>query len=111
MIVRLFYLLVPGKPEVSVAQAQGAILVSWELEQKNGIIQGYHVKYVRKDDSSDTKTLTIKKMEQQFKDLKAGKTYEFQVGGEYITLHCTSERPLAKTSKWSHLMLWPVEIA
>ena len=85
MIVRLFYLLVPGKPEVSVAQTQDAILVSWQLEQQNGIIQSYYVKYIRKDDSSDSMTLTTKKMEQQFKDLKAGKTYEFQVGGEYIT--------------------------
>ncbi len=36
--------------------------------------------YKRMDDSSDTKTLATKEMEQQFKDLKAGKTYEFQVG-------------------------------
>ena len=56
--------------------------MSWALEQKNGIIKGYHVTYVRKDDSSDTKTLTTKKMEQQFKDLKAGNTYEFQVSNE-----------------------------
>ena len=77
-----FYLLVPGKPEVSVEQTQDTVLVSWELEQKNGIIQSYHVKYIKKDDSSDTKTVTTKKMEQQFKDLKAGKTYEFQVGGK-----------------------------
>ena len=83
--MRLFYLLVPGKPEVSVEQTQDAVLVSWKLKQKNGIIQSYHVSYVRKDDSSDTQTLTTKKMEQQFKDLKAGKTYQFQVGGEYMT--------------------------
>ena len=83
--MRLFYLLVPGKPEVSVEQTQDAVLVSWKLKQKNGIIQSYDVSYVRKDDCSDTQTLTTKKMEQQFNDLKAGKTYEFQVGGEYIT--------------------------
>ncbi len=57
--------------------------MSWKLEEKNGIIKSYHVKYIRKDDSSDTKTLATKEIEQQFKDLKAGKTYEFQVGGEY----------------------------
>ena len=83
--MRLFYLLVPSKPEVSVEQTQGTVLVSWELEQKNGVIQSYHVSYIRKDDSSDTKSITTKKLEQQFKELKAGKTYEFQVGGEYIT--------------------------
>ena len=57
--------------------------MSWTLELKNGIIKGYQVKYIRKDDSSDTKTLSTKTMEQQFKDLKAGKTYEFQVNSQY----------------------------
>ena len=27
-----------------------------------------------------------------------------------LILHCKSHWPLAKISKWSHLMLWPVEI-
>ena len=80
VLVFTVYLLVPGKPEVSVEQTKDAVLVSWTLEQKNGIIKGYHVKYIRKDDSSDAKTFTTKtEMEQQFKDLKAGKTYEFHV--------------------------------
>lgn len=75
----IFYLTVPGKPEVSVEQPKDAVLVSWTLEQKNGIIKDYHVTYIRTDDSSETETLTTKKMEQQFRVLKAGKTYEFQV--------------------------------
>lgn len=73
---------VPGKPEVAVEQPEDAVVVSWKLEQKNGIIQGYHVTYIRTDDSSATKTLITKKMEHQFGDLKAGKTYEFQVFAE-----------------------------
>ena len=75
-----FYFTAPGKPEVSVKQpAKDAVVVSWKLEQKNGIIKGFHVKYIRTDDSSATETLFTKKMEHQFGDLKAGKTYEFQV--------------------------------
>lgn len=70
---------VPGKPEVSVEQPKNAVVVSWKLEQKNGIIKRYHVTYIRKDDSAATETLVTKKMEHQFGDLKAGKTYEFQV--------------------------------
>lgn len=73
---------VPGKPEVSVEQPKDAVVVSWKLEQKNGIIKRYHVTYIRKDDSSATETLVTKKMEHQFGDLKAGKTYEFQVFAE-----------------------------
>ena len=80
-----FCLKVPGKPAVSVEQTKDAVLVSWTLEQKNGIIQGYHATYVRKDDSSDTNTFTTKKMEQQFEDLKAGETYEFKVCNECTT--------------------------
>ncbi|KAJ7379751.1 Ephrin type-A receptor 5 [Desmophyllum pertusum] len=73
---------IPGKPDVSAVQSETAVVVSWRLEEKNGIIKAYHVTCVRKDDASDTKTLTTKKMEQQFEDLKAGKTYEFQVFAE-----------------------------
>jgi len=74
-----FYFTVPGKPEVSVKQPKDTVVVSWKLEQKNGIIKGFHVTYIRADDSSATKTLITKKTEHQFGDLKAGKTYEFQV--------------------------------
>ena len=35
--------------------------------------------YIREDDSSDSKTFTSQKMKQRFKDLMAGKTYDFQV--------------------------------
>jgi len=73
---------VPGKPEVAVEQLKDTVVVSWKLEQKNGIIKVYHVTYIRTDDSSETETLITKKMEHQFGDLKAGKTYEFQVFAE-----------------------------
>ncbi|KAJ7379745.1 Ephrin type-B receptor 1 [Desmophyllum pertusum] len=65
--------------EVSVEQPKSDAIVSWALEQKNGIIKDYHVTYIREDDSSDSKTLTTQKMEQRFEDLMAGKTYEFHV--------------------------------
>lgn len=61
-----------------VEQPGTTVVVSWTLKEKNGIIEEYHVIYVREDDLSDTKTLATKKMEVQF-DLKAGKTYELQV--------------------------------
>ena len=70
--------LVPGKPEVSVEQPEMAVVVSWTLKEKNGIIKEYHVTYIREDENSETKTLATKKMEARF-DLKAGKTYQLQV--------------------------------
>ncbi|RMX43391.1 hypothetical protein pdam_00025043 [Pocillopora damicornis] len=69
---------VPGKPEVFVEQPETAVVVSWKIKDMNGILKEYHVKYIREDDLSETHTLATKKMEAQF-DLKAGKTYEFQV--------------------------------
>ena len=70
--------LVPGKPEVFVGQPEMAVVVSWTLKEKKGIIKEYHVTYIREDDYSETKTLATKKMEATF-DLKAGKTYKLQV--------------------------------
>ncbi|CAH3035803.1 unnamed protein product [Pocillopora meandrina] len=55
-----------------------AVVVSWTLKEKNGIIKEYHVTYIREDENSETKTLATKKMEARF-DLKAGKTYQLQV--------------------------------
>ena len=75
--------IVPGRPEVSVEQPKAAVVVSWMLEQRNGVIKDFHVTYIREEDSSDTKTLTTQKMEQQFEDLMAGQTYEFQVGHNF----------------------------
>ena len=60
--------LVPGKPEVFVEQPKRLSLSRQE----------YRVTYIREDNSSDTQTLAIKKMEIQF-HLKAGKSYELQV--------------------------------
>ena len=74
----LFNKLVPGKPTLSVEQPEKAVLVSWTLKEKNGVIKEYHVTYLGEDDSTETKTLITKKMEAQF-ELRAGKTYEFQV--------------------------------
>ena len=61
-----------------VGQPEMAVVVSWTLKEKKGIIKEYHVTYIREDDYSDTKTLATKKMEARF-DLKAGKTYKLQV--------------------------------
>ena len=71
--------IVPGKPELSVEQPEAAVVVSWVLEQANGVIKEYRVTYGRVDDSSGSKTLTTKNTELQFENLNAGKTYEFQV--------------------------------
>jgi len=72
--------IVPGKPEVSVEQPEEAVVVSWSLLAKNGVIKGYHVTSVREDDSSDIESRTTEETELQFDNLMAGKTYEFQVG-------------------------------
>ena len=64
---------------MSVGQPKETVVVTWTLKEKKGVIKEYHVTYVSEDDSSETKTLITKKMEAQF-DLKAGKTYKFQVG-------------------------------
>ena len=72
--------IVPGKPEVSVEQPKDAVIVSWILKEKNGVIKDYHVTYAREDDSSDNKSRSTQKTELQFDNLMAGKSYEFQVG-------------------------------
>ena len=72
--------IVPGKPEVSVEQPKDSVIVSWMLEEKNGVIKDYHVTYIREDDSSDKKSRTTQETELQFDNLMAGKSYEFQVG-------------------------------
>ena len=61
-----------------VEQPETAVVVSWTIEEMNSVLKEYHVTYIREDDLSETQTLATKKMEAQF-DLKAGKTYEFQV--------------------------------
>lgn len=68
-----------------VEQPQTAVFVSWTIKDKNGVLKEYHVTYIRKNDSSETQTLATKKMEAQF-ELKAGKTYEFQVDRVFFTL-------------------------
>ncbi|XP_078373938.1 ephrin type-B receptor 1-B-like isoform X1 [Oculina patagonica] len=70
---------IPGKPEVTVKQKGSDVVVSWILEQKNGVIKGYHVTYRREDDALDSEIITTKKEEQKFVDLMEGKTYEIQV--------------------------------
>lgn len=64
---------------MTVGQPEETVVVSWTLKEKNGVIKEYHVTYVNKDDASETKTLTTKKMEAQF-DLKAGKLINFRSG-------------------------------
>ena len=72
--------IIPGKPEVSVEQPEEAVVVSWTLLAKNGVIKGYHVTSIREDDFSDIKSRSTQETELQFDNLVAGKTYEFQVG-------------------------------
>nr|XP_058972509.1 ephrin type-A receptor 4-like [Pocillopora verrucosa] len=69
---------VPGMPEVSVEQPDKAVVVSWILKRKNGVIREYHVTYINTNDSSETKSRQTKRTEIQF-DLKAGNTYKFEV--------------------------------
>ena len=72
--------IVPGKPEVSVEQPGEAVVVSWTLLAKIGVVKGYHVTSTRQDDLSDIKSRTTQETELQFDNLMAGETYEFQVG-------------------------------
>ena len=75
-----FFATVPGIPEVSVQQAEdGAIVLSWELKCKNGIIEKYMVMYFDVDDTSDHESLTTPETEQWIQKLSVGKTYQFQV--------------------------------
>ena len=75
-----FFATVPGIPEVSVQQAEdGAIVLSWKLKCKNGMIKKYMVTYFDVDDTSDDESLTTPETEQRIQKLNAGKTYEFQV--------------------------------
>lgn len=85
---------VPGIPEVSVQQAEGgATVVSWKLTCKNGIIEKYMVTYFDVDDTSDDEHLTTLKTEKRIEKLRAGKTYEFQVGlFSFRSLCCNSNR-------------------
>ena len=64
---------------MSVEQPDKAVVVSWILQRKNGVIKEYHVTYINTNDSSETKSRQTKRTEIQF-DLKAGKTYKFEVG-------------------------------
>ena len=66
-------------PEVSVEQPDKAVVVSWILKRKNGVIREYHVTYINTNDSSETKSRQTKRTEIRF-DLKAGNTYKFEVG-------------------------------
>lgn len=76
----ILHIIVPGKPEVSVEQPEKAVVVSWTLLAKNGVIKVYHVTSMREDDLSDIKSRTTQETELRFDNLMAGKTYDFQVG-------------------------------
>lgn len=79
---------VPGTPEVFVQQAEGgATVLSWKLTCKNGIIEKYMVTYFDVDDTSDDERLTTPETEKRIEKLRAGKTYEFQVGC-FLVDHC-----------------------
>ena len=75
-----FFATVPGRPELFVQQAEnGAIVLSWSLKCKNGIIEKYMVRYYDQDDISDHESFTTPETEQRIQKLSAGRTYEFQV--------------------------------
>lgn len=79
---------VPGTPEVFVQQAEGgATVLSWKLTCKNGIIEKYMVTYFDVDDTSEDERLTTPETEKRIEKLRAGKTYEFQVGC-FLFDHC-----------------------
>ena len=40
---------------MSVEQSEMAVVVSWTLKEKNGIIKEYHVTYIREHENSETK--------------------------------------------------------
>ena len=75
----ILHLIVPGKPEVSVEQPVEAVVVSWTLLAKNGVLKSYYVTSLREDDLSDIESRSTQETELQFDNLLAGKTYEFQV--------------------------------
>ena len=75
-----FFATVPGRPDLFVQQAEnGAIVLSWNLKCKNGIIEKYMVRYYDMDDISDHESFTTPETEQRIQKLSAGKTYQFQV--------------------------------
>lgn len=77
--VFLIYNVVPGRPELFVEQNEVTVSVSWILQHKNGIIKNYEVTYVRADNRMDRRSIPTNKTKHEYKDLQAGKTYEFQV--------------------------------
>ena len=88
-----FFATVPGIPEVSVQQAEdGAIVLSWKLKCKNGIIKKYMVTYFDVDDTSDDESLTTPETEQRIQKLSAGKTYQFQVSC-FLSNHRAATEP------------------
>ena len=87
MAIFLIYNVVPGRPELFVEQNEVTVSVSWTLQHKNGIIKNYEVTYVREDNYMDRSSIPTNKTEHEYKDLQAGKTYEFQV---YFKHHISS---------------------
>ena len=79
MAIFLIYNVVPGRPELFVEQNEVTVSVSWTLQHKNGIIKNYEVTYVREDNYMDRRSIPTNKTKHEYKDLQAGKTYEFQV--------------------------------
>ena len=75
------------KFEQKFEQGEISVLVTWILENKNGVIKNYNVTYFRVGDSLDRMSIITKEMWQNFEDLKARKTYEFQARlGQIITV-------------------------
>ena len=98
---------VPEKPQVSAKWLEDLFVarVSWTLKVKNGVIKEYHVTYTREDDSSDRQMNSIEDKEIDFKNLKGGKTYKFEVCSkesyisELIGTNVEAEQTLCMTTK------------
>ena len=87
LAIFLIYNVVPGRPDLFVEQNEVTVSVSWILQHKNGIIKNYEVTYVREDNRMDRRSIPTNKTKHEYKDLQAGKTYEFQV---YLKHHISS---------------------
>ena len=84
-----FFLIVPGAPEydtVAYFSEANAIILSWIVKCKNGIIQEYGIDYFSVEDSSGSKTLSTTDNKILIGSLPAGKTLIFQVYLVYSVL-------------------------
>ncbi|XP_031575449.1 ephrin type-A receptor 7-like isoform X2 [Actinia tenebrosa] len=71
---------VPGIPVVTVKQLSStSVLLSWEVEEKNGVITYYQVSYYPVDHPSNVKKFNTTSTNASITGLETGKKYMFQV--------------------------------